>query len=83
MRPLPPVRYVPSGPVVVLTVAGTVGAAVAVDADVAGADVAGADVAGADEVDVLLVPLLPQAVKAAAAASAAGAIQCIRGREPG
>jgi hypothetical protein len=61
--------------VVVLTVAGTVGAAVAVDADVAGADVA-----GADEVDVLLVPLLPQAVKAAAAANA---IHCIRGREPG
>ena len=65
----------------VLTVAGTVGAAVALDADVAGADVAGADVAG-DEVDGLLVALLPQAVKAAAAASAMGAIQCTPGREP-
>ena len=75
---MPLVRNVPSAPVVVLTVAATVGAAVAVEVDVAGADVA-----GADEVGALLVPLLPQAVKAAAAASAIGPIQCTRGREPG
>jgi hypothetical protein len=59
-----------------LTVAGTVGAAVALDAD-------GADVAGADEVDVLLVPLLPQAVTATVTTSAAGTIQRTPGREPG